>query len=89
MAETSKQLLPEQEIELLDRLKKRFVKHMDRHPDLNWEPIAQKLEANPDKLWSLYEMERTGGEPDVVGYDERGGYLGYRCSPRSFQPLSI
>jgi hypothetical protein len=84
MAETSKQLLPEQEIELLDRLKKRFVKHMERHPDLNWEPIAQKLEANPDKLWSLYEMERTGGEPDVVGYDEQtGSYLFVDCSEES------
>jgi len=84
MADTSKKLLPDQEIELLNVLKSRFEKHMDRHPDLRWEQVAKKLETSPDKLWSLYEMERTGGEPDVVGYDEQTGeYIFIDCSAES------
>jgi len=84
MADTDKKLLPEQEIELLSILKTRFEKHMNRHPDLHWDQVAKKLEAHPDKLWSLYEMERTGGEPDVVGFDRQTEeYIFFDCSPDS------
>jgi hypothetical protein len=64
---------PEQREELLRALKARFEKNMNRHPDLEWATVQAKLEAKPERLWSLYEMERTGGEPDVVGYDEETG----------------
>jgi len=67
----TKELLLEQHEELLAVLKERFEKNMHRHKDLKWVKVAEKLEeADPKKLWSLYEMERTEGEPDVVGYDE-------------------
>ncbi|MFC4873188.1 DUF4256 domain-containing protein [Negadavirga shengliensis] len=70
--------------ELLNILKKRFEKNMNRHKGLNWSDIQKKLEANPDKLWSLDEMEITGGEPDVVGHDKKTGeYIFYDCSPES------
>jgi hypothetical protein len=70
--------------ELLSILKKRFEKNMNRHKDLDWSDIQKKLEANPDKLWSLDEMEITGGEPDVVGHDKKTGeYIFYDCSPES------
>ncbi|MNO13731.1 hypothetical protein D3C76_33680 [compost metagenome] len=64
-------LLPEQHEELLQTLKARFEKNMSRHPELEWAHVQTKLEAQPKKLWSLHEMERTGGEPDVIGYDEQ------------------
>jgi len=65
-------------------LKARFEKNMHRHRGLDWSSVQARLEAHPDKLWSLNEMERTGGEPDVVGYDsETGEYLFYDCSPES------
>src|SRR5690606_405797 len=64
-------------------LKERFEKNKMRHKDLEWLDLQTKLEST-DKLWSLYEMERTGGEPDVVGYDKSTGeYIFYDCSPES------
>src|SRR5580692_10666341 len=79
-----KELSPEQRKELLGALKARFEKNMNRHQDLQWANAQAKLEANPEKLWSLNEMERTGGEPDVVGHDAKTGeYIFYDCSPES------
>src|SRR4030088_1425457 len=76
-----KELSPKQREELLNTLKARFEKNMDRHKGLEWAKVQGKLEANPEKLWSLNEMERTGGEPDVVGHDKKTGeYLFYYCS---------
>jgi hypothetical protein len=70
--------------ELLSALKARFEKNMNRHKDLEWANVQAKLEADADKLWSLNEMERTGGEPDVVGYDGKAGeYIFYDCSAES------
>jgi hypothetical protein len=70
--------------ELLETLKDRFSEHMDRHKGLQWQEVRARLEANPDKLWSLSEMERTGGEPDLMGRDERTGeYLYVDCSAES------
>ncbi len=70
--------------ELLGALKARFEKNMNRHTGLGWADIQAKLEANPDKLWSLAEMERTGGEPDVVDHDAKTGeYIFYDCSAES------
>lgn len=78
---TTKNISTEQKTELLTALKVRFEKNRKRHPDLQWEKVLQRLEANPAKLWSLSEMERTGGEPDVVGYDEETGeYIFFDCS---------
>ena len=72
--------------ELLRALKARFEKNMNRHKGLDWANVQAKLEANPEKLWSLDEMERTGGEPDVVGYDKKTGeYIFYDCSAESPQ----
>ena len=74
----------EQREELLRTLKARFEKNMNRHKGLEWAKVQAKLEANPEKLWSLNEMERTGGEPDVVGHDEKTGeYIFYDCSAES------
>ena len=70
--------------ELLRTLKARFEKNMNRHQGLAWAEVQAKLEANAEKLWSLHEMERTGGEPDVVGHDKKTGeYIFYDCSPES------
>jgi len=78
------QLSPEQQEKLLEILKTRFEKNMNRHNGLEWEKVQAKLETNTEKLWSLYEMERTGGEPDVVGFDkETGEFIFYDCSPES------
>jgi len=75
--------LPERE-ELLSALKARFGKAMHRHEGLDWAHVQERLEAHPEKLWSLNEMERTGGEPDVVGHDEvTGQYVFYDCSRES------
>ncbi len=80
----SKELSPEQREDLLRELKARFEKAMNRHKSLEWAKVQAKLEANTEKLWSLYEMERTGGEPDVVGHDEKTGeYIFYDCSAES------
>lgn len=81
---TKRELSPEQREELLQTLKARFEKNMSRHPGLEWIDVQAKLEANPEKLWSLHEMEETGGEPDVVGHDGKTGeYLFYDCSAES------
>lgn len=79
----SKRELPlERRQELLEILKLRFEKNQGRHKGLQWGKIRERLDANPDKLWSLNEMENTGGEPDVVGQDkETGEYLFFDCSP--------
>src|SRR4249920_2400021 len=68
--ETKKQLTPKQREELLKALKARFEKHLNRHKGLEWAKVQSRLEANPERLWSLNEMESTGGEPDVVGQDK-------------------
>ena len=79
-----KELSTEQREELLRALKARFEKNANRHKGLEWVKVQAKLEANPEKLWSLNEMERTGGEPDVVGYDKKTGeYTFYDCSAES------
>lgn len=73
----------EQGEELLRALKARFEKNMNRHKGLEWAKLQAKLEANPEKLWSLSEMEKTGGEPDVVGHDKTDEYIFYDCSAES------
>src|SRR5208283_2872130 len=79
-----KDLSPEQREELLRALQARFQKNMNRHKGLEWAKLQAKLEANAEKLWALNEMERTGGEPDVVGHDEKTGeYIFYDCSAES------
>src|SRR5690554_824175 len=79
-----KELSSEQREELLATLKSRFERNMNRHEGLEWTKIQAKLEANPEKLWSLNEMERTGGEPDVVDYDKKADeYIFYDCSAES------
>jgi len=84
MHKLKKELSSEQHEELLRALKARFDKNMNRHKDLDWTEVQAKLEANTDKLWSLNEMERTGGEPDVVGRDKKTGeYMFYDCSAES------
>src|SRR4051794_19636599 len=76
-----KELLPKQREELLKALKIRFEKNLNRHKGLEWATVQAKLEANPEKLWSLNEMESTGGEPDVVGQDKKSGeYIFFDCS---------
>lgn len=75
---------PKQQEELLETLKVRFEKNMNRHKSLIWNKVQARLEADAGKLWSLNEMERTGGEPDVVGYDKKTGeYIFYDCSAES------
>ena len=71
----TKELSPEQRAELLSALKARFEKNMNRHEGLEWAEVQARLEANAEKLWSLNEMERTGGEPDVVGHDTKTGEM--------------
>lgn len=83
-AASKKELSPKQREVLLAALKARFEKHMDRHAGIEWSKVAARLEANPGKLWSLHEMEATGGEPDVVGHDKKTGeYIFFDCSPES------
>lgn len=78
------QLSLEQQSELIKILKTRFEKNMTRHENINWEDVQKKLESNPDKLLSINEMERTEGEPDVVGYDKKTDeYLFFDCSAES------
>ena len=77
-------LSPKQGEELFRAWKDRFEKNMNRHKDLDWAKVQAKLEANPEKLWSLNEMEKTGGEPDVVGHDKKTGeYIFFDCSPET------
>jgi hypothetical protein len=79
-----KELSPGQREELLRALKARFEKNMNRHEGLEWAKVQAKLEANTGKLWSLNEMERTGGEPDVVGHDKKTGEFTFHdCSAES------
>ncbi len=81
---SKKELSPKQREELLSALKARFEKNMSRHQDFDWANVQAKLEANSEKLWSLHEMERTGGEPDVVAYDKKTGeYSFYDCAAES------
>ena len=81
-----KELSSKHREELLTALKARFEKNMNRHQGLQWAKVQAKLEANPDKMWSLNEMERTGGEPDVVGQDKKADeFIFYDCSAESPQ----
>ena len=83
-SEAGQQLPPEQQKELLRILRTRFEKNMNRHQGLQWAAVQARLTANSEKLWSLNEMERTGGEPDVVGHDKKTGeYVFYDCSAES------
>lgn len=79
-----RKLSNDEKVELLEILEKRFEKHMERHNDLNWEEVLSKLEQNPEKLEALHAMERTGGEPDVVNYDQKSdAYTFMDCSEES------
>src|SRR5690606_20580544 len=81
---TNKKLPAGQRDELLHILKDRFEKNMQRHKGIKWADVQAKLEANPAKMWSLGQMEVTGGEPDVVGHDKKTGeFIFYDCSPES------
>jgi hypothetical protein len=81
---SKEELSPEEREQLLGTLKARFEKNMNRHNGLEWAAVQARLEVNPGKLWSLSEMERTGGEPDVAGYDEQTDeYIFYDCSAES------
>jgi hypothetical protein len=81
---TNKQLPSEAGKELIRTLQNRFEKNKSRHKDIEWVQVQAKLEANPSKMWSLSEMEVTGGEPDVVGYDaQTGEFIFYDCSPET------
>ena len=83
---SKKELSPSQREELLKTLKTRFEKNMNRHRGLDWAGVQARLDENPEKLWSLNEMESTGGEPDVVDHDKKTGqYIFYDCSPESPQ----
>ncbi len=82
--ETKKKLSLEQREELFRALKARFEKNMNRHKGLEWAKVQAKLEANTERLWSINEMQRTGGEPDVVGHDKKTDeYIFYDCSAES------
>lgn len=81
---TNKELTSKQKDELLGILKTRFEKNMNRHKDIKWDKVLARLDKNNDKLWSLNEMEKTGGEPDVVGYDKKTNeFIFYDCSTES------
>ncbi len=80
-AKSNKALSAKEHAQLLGELEARFENNMIRHKGLDWAKVLARLEANPDKLWSLNEMERTGGEPDVVGHDKKTGeYIFFDCS---------
>lgn len=80
----NKKLSPDQRKDLLKTLKVRFEKNMNRHKNIDWAQVQARLDADPDKLWSLNEMDRTGGEPDVVDLDaKRGEYIFFDCSAES------
>jgi hypothetical protein len=84
MKDETKVLEQKQQEELIRVLKDRFEKNSNRHKSIEWVNIESKLKGNVEKLWTLNEMERTGGEPDVVGFDkETGEYIIYDCSPES------
>lgn len=82
--DNKKELSPKQREELLKALKARFENNLNRHKGLAWTKVQARLEARPDKLWSLNEMERTGGEPDVFGHDKKSGeFVFMDCTPES------
>ena len=84
MTDSQKRLIPEQQAKLLGVLQIRFEKNRHRHPDLTWNAVQTRLLNHPDKLYSLNEMETTGGEPDVVNFDaETGEYIFYDCAPET------
>lgn len=84
MTAQTKKLTPERSDHLLHLIRKRFEENMDRHKGLRWQDIQAKLETDPEKLWSLNEMEVTGGEPDVIGLDKKTGmHLFVDCAPES------
>jgi len=84
MTSNKKELSSRERKELLGALRARFERNMNRHQGLEWAKIQEKMASNPEKLWSLSEMERTGGEPDVVGHDEKTGeYIFYDCAAES------
>ncbi|WP_449354950.1 DUF4256 domain-containing protein [Virgibacillus natechei] len=84
MTNNIKELSQEQHEDLLNTLKTRFEENMSRHNNLEWAKVQEKLDVNPEKIWSIHEMEKTFGEPDVVGYDEsKGEYIFYDCSAES------
>ncbi|AZA83759.1 DUF4256 domain-containing protein [Chryseobacterium lactis] len=86
----NKQLTPEQVESLLKILEIRFEKNMPRHKAIKWEKVKTKLDAHPEKLWSLYQMEQTEGEPDVVDYDQKTDeYIFFDCSPESPKRRSL
>lgn len=79
-----KELSKKQSDEIISILKTRFEKKMNRHKDIEWKKVQSKLEADPSKLWSLSEMEKTGGEPDIVGFDQKSKqFLFFDCSAES------
>jgi hypothetical protein len=83
-AKSQKELSPKQREELFGTLRARFEKNPKRHPGIDWAKVQARLDANPDKLWSLGEMERTGGEPDVIGQDKKSGeFLFADCAAQS------
>ena len=84
MNNAKKKLSASQSEELLQTLKARFEKNKNRHKDVEWAAVQRRLQANPEKLWSLNEMEQTGGEPDVVGHEMKTGeFIFYDCSAES------
>jgi hypothetical protein len=84
MSKSEKKLSSQQSDDLLKTLKTRFEKNMNRHKGIEWNKVQARLEAKPEKLWSLDDMETTGGEPDVVGYEKKTGeYIFYDCSAES------
>jgi hypothetical protein len=84
MKTSKRKLSSEQKQELVLALRSRFEKNVNRHKGLEWASVQAKLEENPEKIWSLNEMEKTGGEPDVVGYDKKTDeFIFYDCSPES------
>ncbi len=84
MKKNKKELTSKQREELISALKSRFEKNRNRHKDLTWSNVQARLEVNPGKLWTLNEMENTGGEPDVVGYDKKSGeFIFYDCCPET------
>lgn len=83
-AKPKKELSLKQREDLLAALRSRFEKHTSRHQGLEWAKVEARLQASPEKLWSLHQMEATGGEPDVVGHDKKTGeYVFFDCSPES------
>lgn len=84
MPTRTKKISSQEQSTLFRILQTRFEKHMDRHTTLQWQKVQKRLEASPEKLWSLQAMEQTGGEPDVIEYDKKtGNYIFYDCSPET------